>query len=245
MVEIQQAPTPAHVAIIMDGNGRWAQRRGLPRVMGHRKGVAALKNAVRFAKKRGISTLTVYAFSTENWARPAEEVQFLMDLMHKVFFEEIGELEREGVRVHMIGDRTSLSPSVQALWNEAETRTKGNSSLHLNVAFNYGGRREIVAAARALAAKAAAGEIDPDAIDDQLFAQHLYTSHSPDPDLLIRTGGDLRLSNFLLWQSAYTELYITETLWPDFDDNEFEAALQAYGRRDRRFGRVPQKGSIT
>lgn len=243
MVETEHAPIPAHVAIIMDGNGRWAQRRALPRVMGHRKGVAALKNAVRFAKRRGISTLTVYAFSTENWARPADEVHFLMDLMYETFFREIDELVQEGVRVVLVGDRESLSPEVQHLWDQAEARTKGNSALILNVAFNYGGRREIVNAARRLAAKVAAGELEPEEIDDALFAQHLYTSHSPDPDLLIRTGGELRLSNFLLWQSAYTEIYVTNTLWPDFDDQEFDAALAAYAGRERRFGRVPQKGS--
>ncbi|KLU40578.1 MAG: UDP pyrophosphate synthase [Peptococcaceae bacterium 1109] len=243
MVEIEQAAIPAHVAIIMDGNGRWAQRRSLPRVMGHRKGVAALKTAVRFAKRRGIKTLTVYAFSTENWARPAEEVQFLMNLMHETFFKEIDELEKEGVKVVLVGDRGSLSAGVQQLWERAEARTAGNSALTLNVAFNYGSRTEIVTAARRLAAKAAAGELDPEAIDDALFAQHLYTSHCPDPDLLIRTGGELRLSNFLLWQSAYTEIYVTETLWPDFGEEEFEAALKAYAGRERRFGRVPQKGS--
>ena len=238
----QHAPIPSHVAIIMDGNGRWAQKRSLPRFMGHRKGVAALKNAVRFCKHRGIATLTVYAFSTENWARPEEEVNYLMRLMHETFFTEIDELDREGVRVVLVGDRSSLSPSILALWDRAETKTAGNTALVLNVAFNYGSRNEIVSAARKLAAKAASGELNPDAIDDILFAQHLYTSHSPDPDLLIRTGGELRLSNFLLWQAAYTEIYVTDTLWPDFDDQEFEAALSAYARRERRVGRVPQKG---
>jgi undecaprenyl diphosphate synthase len=243
LVELESSQVPSHVAIIMDGNGRWAQKRRLPRFMGHRQGVTALKNAVRFCKNRGIGTLTVYAFSTENWARPAEEVSYLMTLMHETFFKEIDELEREGVRVVLVGDRTSLSPAILELWDRAEARTAHNNALILNVAFNYGGRNEIVAAARQLAAKAARGEIDPEAIDDAIFSKHLYTSHSPDPDLLIRTGGELRLSNFLLWQSAYTEIYVTNTLWPDFDEQEFDAALQSFARRERRFGRVPKKGT--
>jgi len=243
LVETEHLLIPSHVAIIMDGNGRWAQKRSLPRFLGHRKGVAALKKAVRFCKNCGISTLTVYAFSTENWARPTEEVSFLMDLMHQTFFNEIDELEQEGVRVILVGDRSSLSPSIQELWDRAERRTAHNDTLILNVAFNYGGRNEIVSAARQLAVKVADGEIEPEDIDDIEFAQHLYTRHSPDPDLLIRTGGELRLSNFLLWQSAYTEIFVTDTLWPDFDEQEFEAALRAFAARERRFGRVPQKGS--
>ena len=234
----QHAPIPSHVAIIMDGNGRWAQKRSLPRFMGHRKGVAALKNAVRFCKHRGIATLTVYAFSTENWARPEEEVNYLMRLMHETFFTEIDELDREGVRVVLVGDRSSLSPSILALWDRAETKTAGNTALVLNVAFNYGSRNEIVSAARKLAAKAASGELNPDAIDDILFAQHLYTSHSPDPDLLIRTGGELRLSNFLLWESAYAELGFYEALWPDWGADEIQTICRDYGQRVRKFGGV-------
>lgn len=232
---------PSHVAIIMDGNGRWAQNRSMPRFFGHRQGVAALKKAVRYAANQGIETLTVYAFSTENWHRPPDEVNFLMDLMHKTFSKEIEELYREGVKIVLIGDRSTLSSDILAVWDRAEQITKNNRRMTLNVAFNYGGRTEIVAAVKNIAAKVLTGHISIDDIDDELFNEELYTSHSPDPDLLIRTGGELRLSNFLLWQSAYTEIYVTATLWPDFDEEDFEKALQSYAKRERRFGRVPVK----
>jgi undecaprenyl diphosphate synthase len=232
---------PAHVAIIMDGNGRWARRRAMPRYLGHRQGVKALKTAVRYASRRGIGTLTVYAFSTENWRRPKEEVDFLLDLMYKTFVQEIEELRREGVRIRLIGERTSLSPDVLAIWDNAEKVTAENTGLNLNVAFNYGGRTELTRAVRELVGQAARGEISVEDITEEALARQLYTWPSPDPDLIIRTGGEYRLSNFLLWQAAYSELYVTEVLWPDFGEREFEEALQDYLRRERRFGQVPQK----
>ncbi|HHT42820.1 MAG TPA: di-trans,poly-cis-decaprenylcistransferase [Firmicutes bacterium] len=225
----------------MDGNGRWARRRAMPRYLGHRQGVKALKTAVRYASRRGIGTLTVYAFSTENWRRPKEEVDFLLDLMYKTFVQEIEELRREGVRIRLIGERTSLSPDVLAIWDNAEKVTAENTGLNLNVAFNYGGRTELTRAVRELVGQAARGEISVEDITEEALARQLYTWPSPDPDLIIRTGGEYRLSNFLLWQAAYSELYVTEVLWPDFGEREFEEALQDYLRRERRFGQVPQK----
>jgi undecaprenyl diphosphate synthase len=232
---------PAHVAIIMDGNGRWARRRALPRYFGHREGVKALKTAVRYAAERGIPTLTVYAFSTENWRRPREEVDFLLDLMYKTFAQEIEELHKEGVRVRLVGDRTSLSQDIQAVWARAEQITAQNTRLTLNVAFNYGGRAELTRAARELASQVARGELAAEEITEERLASQLYTWPSPDPDLVIRTGGEQRLSNFLLWQAAYSELYVTDVLWPDFGEKEFEQALQDYLSRERRFGQVSAK----
>ncbi|MDI9439316.1 MAG: isoprenyl transferase [Limnochordia bacterium] len=232
---------PAHVAIIMDGNGRWARRRALPRYFGHREGVKALKTAVRYAAERGIPTLTVYAFSTENWRRPREEVDFLLDLMYKTFAQEIEELHKEGVRVRLVGDRTSLSQEIQAVWARAEQITAQNTRLTLNVAFNYGGRAELTRAARELASQVARGELAAEEITEERLASQLYTWPSPDPDLVIRTGGEQRLSNFLLWQAAYSELYVTDVLWPDFGEKEFEQALQDYLSRERRFGQVSAK----
>lgn len=232
---------PAHVAIIMDGNGRWARRRAMPRFMGHRQGVAALKKAVRYASNQGIETLTVYAFSTENWQRPQEEVDFLLDLMYKTFVQEIEELIEEQVRIILIGDRTSLSHELLEIWTQAEERTANNTGLTLNVAFNYGGRQELVAATKKLAEQVARGELAPEDINEDNINTALYTWRSPDPDLIIRTGGELRLSNFLLWQAAYSEIYVTDILWPDFKERDFSEALQAYAQRERRFGQVPVK----
>lgn len=232
---------PAHVAIIMDGNGRWARRRAMPRFFGHRQGVKALKTAVRYASKRGIATLTVYAFSTENWQRPKEEVDFLMDLMYKTFVQEIEELQREGVRIRLVGDRTTLPEEILKIWDNAEALTKENRGLNLNVAFNYGGRKEITNVVRELAEEVATGKISTTEITEEEISKRLYTWPSPDPDLIIRTGGELRISNFLLWQGAYSEIYVTDTLWPDFGEREFEQALQDYLGRERRFGQVPMK----
>lgn len=235
---------PAHVAIIMDGNGRWAKRRGLPRFLGHRQGVKALKTAVRYASKRGIAALTVYAFSTENWRRPQEEVEFLLDLMYKTFVQEIEELQREGVRIRLVGDRTNLSPEILKIWNQAEELTAHNTGLNLNVAFNYGARSELTHAVRQLAQQVAEGQLKPEEITEEQVARMLFTWPTPDPDLIIRTGGEQRLSNFLLWQAAYSELYVTNVLWPDFSENDFELALQDYAGRERRFGQVPVKEQI-
>lgn len=234
---------PSHVAIIMDGNGRWARRRAMPRFLGHRQGVKALKSAVRFASNQGIKTLTVYAFSTENWQRPSEEVNFLLDLMNKTFVKEIDELRSEGVRIRLIGDRTSLGPEILSVWSNAEELTKDNQGLTLNVAFNYGGRQEIIQVSKKLAELVVQGELKSDQINEELFNQLLYTAHSPDPDLIIRTGGELRLSNFLLWQAAYSEIYVTDTLWPDFSEDNFQLALDSYAKRERRFGGVFTKES--
>ncbi|NLO66196.1 MAG: di-trans,poly-cis-decaprenylcistransferase [Firmicutes bacterium] len=225
----------------MDGNGRWARRRGLPRFLGHQQGVKALKKAVRFASDQGIQSLTVYAFSTENWQRPKEEVSFLLDLMHKTFVEEIDELHQEGVRIVLVGDRSNLSADILQLWQNAEGLTQDNTGLTLNVAFNYGGRQELLHVAKVLAQRAAVGDLDPAQIDESMVNDLLYTKGSPDPDLIIRTGGEQRLSNFLLWQSAYSELYVTDVLWPDFNEEHFASALDDFGQRERRFGRVGKK----
>jgi len=237
----EQNKLPSHVAIIMDGNGRWARRRGLPRFLGHQQGVKALKKAVRFASDQGIQSLTVYAFSTENWQRPKEEVSFLLDLMHKTFVEEIDELHQEGVRIVLVGDRSNLSGDILQLWQNAEGLTQDNTGLTLNVAFNYGGRQELLHVAKVLAQRAAVGDLDPAQIDESMVNDLLYTKGSPDPDLIIRTGGEQRLSNFLLWQSAYSELYVTDVLWPDFNEEHFASALDDFGQRERRFGRVGKK----
>lgn len=227
---------PEHVAIIMDGNGRWARRRGLPRAAGHRRGVDALKTAVRYCKDEGIAMLTVYAFSTENWQRPPDEVKFLMELLKRTFLTEIDELRREGARIRLFGDRSGLRRDVLEVWDQAELSTRHNSTVHLNVAFNYGGRRELILAARALAAAVKQGDLQLQDIDESALGARLLTPDVPDPDLLIRTGGEKRISNFLLWQLAYTEFYFTETLWPDFSREHFAAAVAEYAHRTRRFG---------
>lgn len=232
---------PAHVAIIMDGNGRWARRRGLPRFFGHRQGVEALKRTVRYSSNLGIGTLTVYAFSTENWQRPRQEVEFLLELMHKTFVREIDELMEEGVRIILIGDRRDLSAQILEIWNRAERLTEQNEGLTLNVAFNYGGRQELVSATRSIAQEVLRGELAVEQISEESISRHLYTNRSPEPDLIIRTGGELRLSNFLLWQAAYSEFYVTDVLWPDFSEQDFAQALKAYNERERRFGQVSGK----
>lgn len=227
---------PAHVAVIMDGNGRWARARGLPRTAGHKRGADALKNLMESCERAGVSYLTVYAFSAENWKRPAAEVTELMGLLSLYLSREIKALAKRGARLRFIGDRAPLSPEIRALIQDAEEETRGNARFHLTVALSYGGRQEMVRAARALAARAAAGEISPESIDESAFSACLDTHGLPEPDLLIRTGGEHRLSNFLLWQSAYTELYFTETLWPDFGEADFRAALEDYAGRERRYG---------
>ncbi|HHU61855.1 MAG: isoprenyl transferase [Bacillota bacterium] len=232
---------PKHVAIIMDGNGRWARKRVMPRFMGHRQGVKALKSAVRYASNQGIATLTVYAFSTENWQRPQEEVTFLLDLMNKTFVQEIDELFRENVRIVLVGDRESVSPEILEVWDSAEKRTAENTGLTLNVAFNYGARQELVKATQLIAEKVLTGEMNLGDITSDCISESLYTAHSPDPDLIIRTGGEMRLSNFLLWQAAYSEIVVMDVLWPDFNEKHFSHALDEYSQRERRFGKVPVK----
>jgi undecaprenyl diphosphate synthase len=227
---------PEHVAIIMDGNGRWAQARGLPRFEGHRRGVEAVRRTVRAAIDFGIPYLTIYSFSSENWARPADEVAMLMGLLKRYIRNDLAELHRNDVRVRVIGRRAGLAPEIAVLLDEAETLTKANRGLTLIVAFNYGARQEIVEAARRLAQEAAAGRLDPEAIDADLFAARLDTAEIPDPDLIIRTSGEQRLSNFLLWQAAYAELLFLPIHWPDFDHAAFAAALEQFAARERRYG---------
>lgn len=228
--------TPAHVAIIMDGNGRWAKARGLPRVAGHRAGVEALRRTVRAAPGLGICWLTVYAFSSENWSRPKSEVSDLMGLLKIFIRRDLAELHQNGVRVRVIGDRQGLQPDIKALLDEAESLTAGNGSLTLVIAFNYGGRDEIVRAARKLAAAAVYGDIRPEAIDADMFAGALDTAGIPDPELVIRTSGELRLSNFLPWQTAYSELAFLPCYWPDFTRDHLAEALRDFAGRERRFG---------
>ena len=229
-------PLPKHVAIIMDGNGRWAKARGLPRVVGHRRGADAVRDIVIGGRELGIRYLTLYAFSSENWKRPASEVSDLMDLLRFFIRRELDELHRNGVRIRVIGERGRLAADIIELVELAETRTAGNPGLTLVIALNYGSQNEILAAARALAAEAAAGRLDPNSIDEALFRRHLQTSDMPDPDLVIRTSGEQRLSNFLLWQAAYAELVFTDTLWPDFTRHHLAEAVAAFQRRERRYG---------
>ena len=228
---------PQHIAIIMDGNGRWAKNQGLPRIEGHRRGANTLKEILRCCKDYGIQTLTAYAFSTENWGRPLTEVDFLMTLFERLLRKELAEMNSEGVCIRFIGDLSSLPQSLQQVISEAMETTKNNHAVYFNVAINYGSRLEIVKACRSIAEKIEQKELKPEAIDESLLAEYLYTADSPDPDLLIRTSGEMRLSNFLLWQMAYTEIYITDTLWPDFNRQELIRALEVYQKRDRRFGR--------
>jgi undecaprenyl diphosphate synthase len=230
------ALTPAHVAIIMDGNGRWAKSRGLPRFEGHRRGVEAVRRVVRSAIDRGVQFLTVYSFSSENWSRPPEEVAMLMGLLKRFIRDDLAELNANGVKVRIIGERGNLSRDIVGLLVEAETLTAKNRGLTLTVAFNYGGRREIVEAARRLAIDIRDGRLDALAIGADEFAERLDTAGLPDPDLIIRTSGEMRLSNFLLWQAAYAEIYVTETLWPDFRGTDLLAAVEAFQKRERRFG---------
>jgi undecaprenyl diphosphate synthase len=231
-------PPPRHVAIIMDGNGRWAHSHGLPRGEGHRRGVEALRRAVRFAARRGIGFLTLFSFSSENWSRPNEEIEGLFNLVRVFIRSDLMELDRNDVRVRVIGERRALPPDIRGLIEEAEETTLANRGLQLMVAFNYGSRDEIVRAARRLAERVAAGDLDPEAIDHGSFERALDTAGIPDPDLIVRTSGEKRISNFLLWQAAYAEFIFLPVLWPDFDDEQFEAALAEFSRRERRYGGV-------
>jgi undecaprenyl diphosphate synthase len=243
-VDRLNSSAPVHVGIIMDGNGRWAKARGLPRIEGHRRGVEAVRRAVRSAIDLGLRYLTIYSFSAENWSRPAEEVSDLMSLLKRFIRNDLAELHQHNVRVRVIGVRRNLSSDVSALLNEAEELTRGNDGLTLVVAFNYGGRQEIAEAARRLALDAAAGRIDPATIDVATLGARLDTAGIPDPDLVIRTSGEQRLSNFLLWQAAYAELVFLPIYWPDFDHAAFEAALAEYAARERRFGGVAPEAIV-
>ncbi|NET36359.1 MAG: isoprenyl transferase [Cyanothece sp. SIO1E1] len=236
--DLKQERLPKHVAVIMDGNGRWAKQRGLPRIMGHRRGVDSLKALLRCCRDWGIESLTAYAFSTENWSRPLEEVDFLMTLFERVLKRELQEMMAENVRINFVGHLETLPSSLQTEITHAMAETQANQGIQFTVATNYGGRQEILQACRTLALQVQKGMIQPEDIDEALFERHLYTSGVGDPDLIIRTSGEMRISNFLLWQIAYAEIYVTDTLWPDFDRSEFHRALCAYQQRDRRFGKV-------
>jgi undecaprenyl diphosphate synthase len=235
---------PTHVGIIMDGNGRWAKARGLPRYEGHRRGVEAVRRAVRSAAELGLRYLTIYSFSSENWSRPAEEISDLMGLLKRFIRNDLAELHQNNIRVKVIGARDNLAADVAALLGEAEELTRDNSGLTLVVAFNYGARQEIAEAARRLAADAIAGRIDAASIDEAALDARLDTAGIPDPDLVIRTSGEQRLSNFLLWQAAYAELVFLPIHWPDFDHAAFVSALAQYAARERRFGGVAPEAIV-
>lgn len=235
---LAQDRIPVHVAIIMDGNGRWAQQRGLPRSAGHRAGMERVRDAVESCLEAGVRYLTLYAFSTENWRRPPEEVNYLMDLFEEALRDEIPKLHQQGVRIRFIGLKQGLRPALIKAMEESEALTSANRALTLNIAINYGGRSELVAAAKGLMRAALEGELKPDDLTEAELAKHLFTAGQPDPDLLIKPGREYRISNFLIWQLAYTELYFSEVYWPDFGKKEMEKAFMEYSRRERRFGGV-------
>jgi undecaprenyl diphosphate synthase len=231
-----EPPPPVHVAIIMDGNRRWARARGMPPVYGHQKGADAVRRTIEAAANLGIRCLTLFAFSSENWGRPRAEIGELMNLLRIYLRREINTLHKNGIRVRMIGERDRLEPDIRTLIADAEARTRGNTRLDLVVALNYGGRQELVRMARRMAAEVEAGTLDPEAIDDAAVAERLDTAGLPDPDLLIRTSGEQRISNFLLWQLAYTELVFVPVAWPDFGEEHLGAAVAEFARRERRYG---------
>ena len=230
----KQTAVPRHVAIVMDGNGRWAKKRLMPRFVGHTQGVDAVLKTVRACADRGIEYLTVFAFSSENWKRPQEEVSGLMELVLVAVSKYLSMLASDGVRIRIIGDRSAVSDKLRAAWNQAEAATEHNTRITLAVAFNYGGRWDMVQACR----QALAQGLRPEELDEAWLSQHMALSFAGDPDLFIRTGGEMRISNFLLWQAAYTEFFFTECLWPDFGEADISAALTAYAQRDRRFGGI-------
>ena len=236
--DLNQDLLPQHVAVIMDGNGRWAKKQGKPRILGHQRGVDTLKDLLRCCKDWGIPALTAYAFSTENWGRPQGEVQFLMTLFERVLRRELQEMKQENVKIRFVGNLQDLPASLRQEINRSMEDTQDNQGIQFTVATNYGGRHEIIQACQAIASKVEQGYLESSQIDEQLFEQHLYTQGIPHPDLLIRTSGEMRISNFLLWQMAYAEIYVTSTLWPDFDREAFHQALITYQKRDRRFGKV-------
>jgi len=235
---IDKQKVPEHVAIIMDGNGRWATKKGLPRSYGHNKGVSVLKEILKASKKLGCKVLTVYAFSTENWTRPIEEVNYLINLFCEVLKNEIEEIHQESIKLKFIGDLAPFPESLKKIISNSEYLTKNNNKFLLNVCVNYGGRQEIVKVAKKLAIKSSSGEIKPSEVNEELFNSELLTRGIKDPELLIRTSGEKRISNFLLWQLAYSEIYISEVLWPDFNEFEFLKAIIDYQSRNRRFGGI-------
>lgn len=234
---------PRHVAIIMDGNGRWATMRGLSRTEGHRKGAEAAQRAVEAARDLGVSYVTLFSFSSENWSRPESEISDLMNLMRFYLKKETAEMHKSGARLRVIGDRTRLPEDIVKLIENAETVTKDNTKITVVIALSYGGRQDIAYAARELARKAKAGDIDPGDINENIFAQHLMTHDIPDPDLMIRSSGESRISNFLMWQLAYAELFFTQTLWPDFSKKDMQEAIAFFAGRERRYGGIPGKAA--
>jgi len=233
---VAEANLPKHVAIIMDGNGRWAKKRFMPRTLGHREGAEAVRRAVTACAEIGVPYLTLFAFSSENWKRPVDEVDDLMWLLRTYLQREVAELNRQNVQIRFVGERPGLAKDIISLIEHAEAATRHNTKLVFTIAVNYGGQYDIVTAAKALAEQVAAGTLRPDQITPELFAAHLSTAKMPDPDLIIRTSGEQRLSNFMLWQAAYSELIFVDTLWPDFSKATLEAAIAEYSQRQRRFG---------
>ena len=237
-VKIEKEKLPKHIAIIMDGNGRWAKKRGLPRSAGHKVGATTFKDITKYCSNIGIKHLTVYAFSTENWKRPIEEINYLMELFKEYLEDALTEFKDENIRVIFLGDKNAFSKELRELINETEESSKNNDGMVLNIAMNYGGRDEIVTAVKAISQKVKDGELDINEINQKLFSDNLYTKGQPDPDLIIRPSGEYRISNFLLWQSAYSEYVIMDILWPDFKTKDIDRALEEYLHRNRRFGGV-------
>lgn len=229
---------PQHLAIIMDGNGRWAEKRGLPRSAGHRVGMERVRDAIEVCREFKVKYLTLYAFSTENWNRPATEVDYLMNLFLEALQNEVPKLHQHQIRIRFIGIKDKLAPDLIKLMEESEKLTSNNNALTLNIALNYGGRAEIVAAVRGIARQVKEGKMNPEQLQEEDLAKHLFTSGQPDPDLLIRPGGERRISNFLIWQIAYTELYFSKRYWPEFTKNDLLAAFESFSRRERRFGQI-------
>ena len=227
---------PSHIAIIMDGNGRWARRRGLDKIAGHRRGVESIRRIIKACKKSGVRLLTLYVFSTENWRRPKDEVNKLMGLLDEYLKKESSELHRDNIKLNYIGRMEGLPENVRRSLKEALELTKDNDGFTLNIALDYGGRAEIIDAAKRLISDASDGKIDPEGIDEELFSRYLYTAGLPDPDLVIRTSGEMRMSNFLLWQASYSEIYVTRKLWPDFGERDLKKAIAEFEKRQRRFG---------
>jgi undecaprenyl diphosphate synthase len=241
MMNVRDPGVPRHIAIVMDGNGRWAKKRFMPRVFGHKQGVDALVRIINACLDRRVEVLTVFAFSSENWKRPEDEVSGLMGLVMSAVSRYLAKIAGDGVRIRIVGDRSAVAENVREAWRQAEESTAQNTRLTVNVAFNYGGRWDILQAAR----RAIADGLAADLLDESTLSDYMALSHSPDPDLFIRTGGELRISNFLLWQIAYSELYFTECLWPDFDEQQLDAAIASYAKRDRRFGGVKNEDVAT
>ena len=236
--QVDMSRLPRHIAIIMDGNGRWAKQRGLPRTAGHKVGAEVFRKIAKYCKKLGVEYLTVYAFSTENWKRPADEVETIMGLLKQYMLEAIETMEEEKIRLKFFGDLTALSPELQALVEKTNAMSKQIDGVQANICLNYGGRDEILRAARAFARECAAGEKQPEELTEAMFGDYLFSAGVPDPELIIRPSGEVRLSNFLLWQCAYAEFYFCDTLWPDFSEATLDAAIIDYQKRDRRFGGV-------